>query len=384
MLDYLKKAAMSNDEVLIEEQDAKGGKIGFAQLNSKRTLNSLNPPLIDKLTKCLSSWAEREDIVCVVLYSAGDKAFCVGGNVVELYHSILASDSNVPLTEADSFFAAEYRLQYQIHTYPKPILCWSHGIAMGSGFGLMAGASHRVVTPETMLAMPEIAIGLFPDAGATWFLNRMPARIGLYLGVTGTRLDSIDAVQLGLADYFITHEKRDAVFAALIEQNWDCENVTSNNSLLAHTLRDFDDECHSNRPSPSLNNSRLDHITRVTDNFSMLSFYEAMVNAGQTDPWIRAGVENIEYGSPTSMALAYAQLQSGRLLSLKQAFMREFNQAAHCIRQPDLAEGVRALLVDKDRAPKWMPATLQELTAEYVNKYFYLPPDYQNHPLADL
>ncbi len=374
---------MDEQVILFEEREASSGFIGFAQLNAERSLNALNQNMIDQLTTRLTEWAQRDDIVCVVLYSAGDRAFCAGGDVIGLYHAISAVEPGAPCEEAERFFATEYRLNYQIHTYPKPMLCWAHGTVMGGGLGLMAGCSHRVVTAGTLIAMPEISIGLFPDVGATWFLNRMPPRIGLYLGLTGTPLNPADSLQVGLADYFITQESRDAVFDALTEAAWSAE-ADANRALLAHILRAFDDECRSARGVPDLSVSHLEVIGRVGDSFDVSAFRAALAAADQSDPWIRRGAENMERGSPASMAMTYAQLRSGRHLSLKESFMRELNQAVQCTRHPDFAEGVRALLVDKDRQPRWSPATLDELEPAYVEAHFELPADYQTHPLADL
>lgn len=374
---------MDDQVILFEERTASRGTVGFAQLNAEGSLNALSQSMIDQLGERLTAWAARDDIACVVLYSAGDRAFCAGGDVIGLYHAMTAVDPGHPCAEAERFFATEYRLDYQIHTYPKPVLCWGHGTVMGGGLGLLAGSSHRVVTAGSLIAMPEISIGLFPDVGATWFLNRMPPRIGLYLALTGTPLNPADALQVGLADYFITQETRDAVFAALTEAAWGAD-ANANRALLAHILRGFDDECRGARGVPDLSAAHLELIGRAADNFDVSSFRAAMAAADQSDPWIRRGAENMERGSPTSMAMTYSQLRSGRHLSLKQAFMREFNQAAQCTRHPDFAEGVRALLVDKDREPSWTPPTLEELGSDYVNAHFALPGDYAHHPLEDL
>ncbi|MDN5849582.1 MAG: enoyl-CoA hydratase/isomerase family protein, partial [Nitrococcus sp.] len=173
---------MSDQSVLFEERPAKNGrKLGFARLNAERSLNALSQAMIDALQARLSDWAQDPAIVCVVIEGSGAKAFCAGGDVIALYDSMRAHPGG-PNPVAKRFFETEYRLDYQIHTYPKPVLCWGHGIVIGGGLGLMAGASHRVVTETSHIAMPEITIGLYPDIGATWFLNRMPGRVGSFLG----------------------------------------------------------------------------------------------------------------------------------------------------------------------------------------------------------
>src|SRR5690606_3190798 len=203
---------MTEHAVLFEERAAGGGKrIAFAQLNAEKSLNALNQTMIDLLRPRLAAWAEDPAIACVVLSGSGDKAFCAGGDIIGLYRAMREHPGG-PNPLVERFFETEYRLDYQIHTYPKPILCWGHGIVMGGGLGLMAGASHRVATERSRIAMPELGIGFFRDVGASWFLNRMPGRLGLYLGLTGSTLNATDALYAGLADYFVPAAQRDAVF----------------------------------------------------------------------------------------------------------------------------------------------------------------------------
>src|SRR5699024_3623962 len=140
----------------------------------------------------LTQWATRDDVVCVVIHGTDERAFCAGGDIINLYHAMRAADG-APSAQAEGFFASEYRLDYTIHTFPKPLLCWGTGAVMGGGLGIMAGASHRVVTENTTIAMPEVGIGLFPDVAAGWFLNRMPGRMGLFLALTGSPMNATDA-----------------------------------------------------------------------------------------------------------------------------------------------------------------------------------------------
>ena len=191
---------------------ADGNKIVEIQLNAERSLNALTLDMIDLIQPKLDAWKEDDSVVCVLFDSAGEKAFCAGGDVVNLYKSMVGEgDPNFPT----DFFTREYILDHTIHTYPKPIICWGNGIVMGGGMGLMNGCSHRVVTEKTHMAMPEVTIGLYPDVGGSWFLNHMPGRTGLFLGLTGNRMNAADALFLGLADRFIASELRGQVVEKL-------------------------------------------------------------------------------------------------------------------------------------------------------------------------
>src|SRR5690606_38353217 len=177
-----------------------GYRIGVVTLNVPKTLNSLTAEMVDLLLPQLRAWQTDPKIACVLLRGSGDRALCAGGDVVELRNSSLARDG-----KAEAFFEREYRLDYLIHTYRKPILVWGHGVVMGGGLGLLAGASHRVVTAQTRLAMPEVTIGLFPDVGGSWFLPHVPGRTGLFLALTGASINASDTLFLGLADRFLDH-----------------------------------------------------------------------------------------------------------------------------------------------------------------------------------
>src|SRR3954471_21585602 len=210
-----------DDSVLFDTiETASGHAFGRATLNTPAVLNALSLAMIDLLDPQLIAWAEDPRIVGVVLDGAGDRAFCAGGNVVTVTRAVRAAGPGQVPTEASDFFGHEYRLDYRIHTYPKPILCWGHGIVMGGGIGLLAGASHRVVTPRTRLAMPEIGIGLFPDVAGSWFLPRMPGRCGVFLALTGAPLTASDARLAGLADFTLPHERLADVLGAVSAERW--------------------------------------------------------------------------------------------------------------------------------------------------------------------
>lgn len=373
---------MVEQSIIFEEREAKNGKrIGFACLNAEQSLNALSQPMIDLLGPKLFAWAEDAAIACVVLLGSGERAFCAGGDVVSLYRSMRDNPDGTNQL-AERFFESEYRLDYQIHTYPKPILCWGHGIVMGGGLGLMAGASHRVVTERSRVAMPEVAIGFYPEVGATWFLNRMPGQIGLYLGLTGASINAADALHVGLADHFLLSEQQEAVFAALEDVDW-AEEPMLNHEFLSRLLRHLGEMNEGRKPASKVMEHR-DLIDRITDYRSVSGILEALRACQHVDEWIANGLKSLEAGSPTSARVVLEQLRRGRHLSLGEAFILELNMSIQFTRQHDFAEGVRALLVDKDRNPKWQPAHLEDVTDACVDMYFQPPAGFDPSPLADL
>lgn len=209
--------------VLFEERAAANGmRFGIATLNSPQTLNGLSLEMVELLAARLDAWARDPGVALVVLQGAGEKAFCAGGDLHGLYRSMTENAGKGPWANAYArrFFELEYRLDYRIHTYPKPVLCWGHGIVMGGGIGLMMGASHRVVSEASRMAMPEVSIGLFPDVGGSWLLNRMPGRIGMFLALTGAQLNTADAFFAGMADFRLDHADWPKLLESLQDQPW--------------------------------------------------------------------------------------------------------------------------------------------------------------------
>ena len=183
MSKYSSEAKVDNQAVLFDNiQTACGRLFGRITLNSPDKLNALTLSMMDLIDQQLDAWANEPKVVGVLLDATGDRAFCAGGDVVGVYNAIKKTAKGEVPQFAEDFFTCEYRLDYRIHTYKKPIICWGHGVVMGGGIGLMSGASHRVVTPKTRMAMPEITIGLYPDVGGSWFLPKLPGKIGSFFG----------------------------------------------------------------------------------------------------------------------------------------------------------------------------------------------------------
>nr|WP_315028640.1 enoyl-CoA hydratase/isomerase family protein [uncultured Chryseobacterium sp.] len=343
-------------------------RVGFITLNSEKTLNSLSLPMIEELQQILTDWKTYDAVTCIFLQGAGEKAFCAGGDVRKLYEAIMEQrtiDKTKIPKDCFDFFSKEYQLDLDIHTYPKPIIVWGHGIVMGGGIGLMVGASHRIVTEKSKLAMPEITIGLYPDVGGTWFLNKMSSAYGLYLGLTGARLDGADCIFLGLADYYTESSSKQNILNALDKTDWngnaykivtDILSTTSGNVIIPESQA----EVHQS------------FIRQFEGVGSVDQFKDILVNHPHKDEWINNGLKSFEAGSPSSAHIIFRQLEQGKNLSLEEIFQSELNLSCQCCLHSDFAEGVRALLIDKDQSPKWSPAILEDITEEWIDSYFKL------------
>ncbi|AZB10790.1 enoyl-CoA hydratase/isomerase family protein [Chryseobacterium sp. G0162] len=341
-------------------------KVGIITLNSEKTLNSLSLPMIEELKTVLEDWKNSDEIACLFIQGAGEKALCAGGDVRQLHDAIVAQRAIDPTQvpqDCFDFFSKEYQVDYTIHTYPKPIIVWGHGIVMGGGIGIMVGASHRIVTERSKLAMPEITIGLYPDVGATWFLNKMPPAYGLYLGLTGARLDGADCKFLGLADYYVKSSSKEIILNELERTEWN----DNHHKTVSEILKNVSKEVSVPESQAALHQ---DFVERFEKAETLEQFREILINSPEKDEWINAGIKSFEAGSPSSAHIIFRQLKQGKDLSLEEVFQSELNLSCQCCIHPDFAEGVRALLIDKDQSPKWHPATLDEVTQEWINSYF--------------
>ncbi|OLO08770.1 hypothetical protein BTW08_05485 [Salinicola sp. MH3R3-1] len=371
------------DALHLETLDtADGHRIGRVTLDAPRSLNALTLEMIDDLQSQLDAWATDDAIAAVWLEGTGDKAFCAGGDVVALHRAIVAGETDHDPAAAQGFiaryFSHEYRLDHTLHGYPKPVIAWGDGIVMGGGIGLFVGASHRVVTPRSMLAMPEITIGLYPDVGASWFLNRCPGRSGLFLGLTGARLNASDALFVGLADRLIDDMRREAVIEDLRQADWG-EPARA----VGHVLRQHADASRERAPKPEVQ-PRLDTLDALTDDDDDETLIRRVIDAASDDdPWIARAAKNLAAGSPLSARLILRQLSRCRRLSLAEVLREELNLSLACAARGDLAEGVRALLIDKDRNPRWQHVHGAVPDAD-IQACFVSPWDCDSHPLRDL
>lgn len=370
---------MFDAPIIFQELPARAGKLGRVTLNVAATLNSLTLEMVDLLQEKLDAWADDDAIAAVFIEGAGEKAFCAGGDVQALHQSAVATPGG-PCDYAERFFKREYRMNYTLHTYSKPLICWGHGIVMGGGLGVMAGCSHRVVTEKTRIAMPEITIALFPDVGGTWFLNHMPGSSGQFLALTGASINAADAIYTGIADRFVSSERKADVVEQLLQQRWESEPAV-NHTLVRHVLRSFAEQSIGQCPGGQVE-PHLGSINSLCDGDDIHEVIDNIVSLQTKDPWLTKAGESLSRGSPLAALWISRQLSEQRHASLKEVFQSEIRLATNIVRHPEFAEGVRALLIDKDRTPAWQYQSSREVPADVLAAFFTEPWD--RNPLADL
>ncbi|MEZ7502763.1 enoyl-CoA hydratase/isomerase family protein [Psychrobacter sp. Arc29] len=374
-----------------------GHLIGVVTLNTPKSLNALSVDMCQLLAAQLEQWQADDQVVALVLKGAGDKAFCAGGDIRKLYDS-MSTSAPMPNPYATEFFSHEYRLYRQMHFYSKPLILWGDGIIMGGGMGLMAGCSHRVVTERTRFAMPEITIGLFPDASGSWFLQRMPAKTGLFLGLTGAMCNGNDALLANLAEYAVASHDYDAVIQCLKQSDWQTlDSASSSNKFHHNSAHSIVSRALARLPVAELPDSKLAMYWQpiqqlmssggLADIDALLQSDEALTVLSKDfaeDSWTQRAVATYRHGCPVTAALTYALYQKVSDLSIEQVLYLETNVAVHCAANPDFKEGVRALLIDKDKDPQWSRSLVDCLSVEgqaYIDKHFANPYTNSEHPL---
>lgn len=363
----------------VEELTATGGaRIAIATLDAEKSLNALSLPMIQQLAERLEAWAKDPQVACVLLRGNGAKAFCAGGEVRSLAQACLAHPGEVPAL-AGHFFAAEYRLDYRLHTYPKPLICWGHGYVLGGGMGLLQGAGIRIVTPSSRLAMPEISIGLYPDVGASWFLSRMPGKLGLFLGLTGAHINARDALDLDLADRFLLDEQQEELIEGLLQLNWQEQTPRQLNSL----FRALQQEALGQLPEAQWL-PRRPQIDQWLDVSDVACAWRAISQLrDHPDTLYSRAAKSLGEGCPLTAHLVWEQIRRARYLSLAEVFQMEYTLSLNCCRHPEFAEGVRARLIDKDQRPHWHWADINGVPEAVVQAHFHKVWE-GRHPLADL
>jgi enoyl-CoA hydratase len=305
------------------------GRIGHIMLNRPRTLNALDAGMIADIAAALAGWRDDPAIHAVVIAGAGDRAFCAGGDIRAIRDAALRGDAAL----IHDFFATEYQLNAAIAAYPKPYVALIDGFCMGGGIGVSVHGQVRVTTEFGQFAMPETAIALFPDVGATHTLPRLPGALGLYLGLTGARIAGADAVHAGLATHFVPRAALPALRSDLAR-----DGVAV---IAAHAEA---------LPAFSLAPHRA-AIDRCFGLDSVAGIRAALAAEGSA--WASETLATLDRMSPSSLLWTHAIIRAGAGRTLAQCLAAELALTAHVTRHPDFAEGVRAMVVDKDRAPKW-------------------------------
>lgn len=334
-------------EILARVEDG----IGFLTLNRPKAINSLTQTMVNEMSAVLTGWEHDDAVRAVVLAGAGERGLCAGGDVVAIYHSARADG-----VAARRFWYDEYLLNAQIGRFPKPYVSLMDGIVMGGGVGVGSHASTRVVTDTTKMAMPEVGIGFIPDVGGTYLLSRAPGSLGLHAALTGAPFSGADAIALGFADHYVPHDKLDEFTRAIVTDGLE-------RALAAHALeppsselaaqRDWIDQCYAG--------------DSVADIVAALRGHDAGPGAGPAQD----AANLIGTRSPIALSVALESVRrAAKLDTLEDVLTQEYRVSCGSLRSHDLIEGIRAQLVDKDRNPKWEPATLAEVSAADVEAYF--------------
>jgi len=345
------------EEVLVRRE----GRLGRLTLNRPQALGALTTGMCEAMIAALVAWREDDRVLSVLIDHAGERGFSAGGDI-----RTLAESAQGDAVENHRFFYIEYQLDHLIFTYPKPVVTVMDGVTMGGGVGISWTATHRIATERTTFAMPETGIGLFPDVGGGWFLPRLPGAAGLWIALTGARLKAADAIAFGVASHFVPAAELAAFKRALAEG--------SDNAALARYAAD---------PGAPLHHPLLEDINRLFDHAAVEDVLSAL--RAEASEWALAQRATILTKSPTSLKVARRQLALGAEAESFADVMRMEYRIAHRVAiGHDFLEGVRAVIIDKDGAPKWSPDTLEGVTEAMLDAIFApLPDDQEWSPLPD-
>ena len=350
------------------------GRMGCITLNRPKALNALSLDMVRDITAALLGWQNDPQVLAVVVRGTNKEgpfgAFCAGGDIRFFHQAATQGDPKL-----EDFFTEEYRLNHLIHTYPKPYIALMDGIVMGGGMGISQGASVRVVTERTKMAMPETNIGLFPDVGGGYFLSRCAGRLGEYLGLTGHMLQGEDAVHAGLADGLVASGKLAHLWQTLIETPFE-----NGEAVERWVTTRFD----------HLERTGLPHRAEMDTAFALPSVGEILHTLESSgDEWSAHTAKTLRQRSPLMLHVVLEQIRRARSMGLADDLRMERDLVRHCfalrpVSQSETVEGIRALAVDKDHQPKWQPAKVEEVDAAEVAAFFVSPWPAHAHPLREL
>ena len=348
------------------------GRVGCLTLNRPKALNALSLDMVRDLTSALTEFQNNPQVLAVLIRGHGKESpfghFCAGGDIRFFHAAALAGDSRL----AD-FFTEEYALNHLIHTYPKPYIAFMDGVVMGGGMGISQGASLRIVTDKTQMAMPETHIGLFPDVGGGYFLGRCPGRIGEYLGLTGQKINGQQAVQAGLADGLIEVHRLPVLWNTLLSTPFETGEAVE---------RWIHSQFTKLETGPFPNKAQIDQI------FALSSPLEISLALAQ-DPseWAQQTLAKLTQASPLMVHVVLAQIRKARNMSLSEDLRMERDLVHHCFHlreRSETVEGIRALAIDKDHQPQWAHGHLGEVAPHEWPAFFESPWRPEAHPLRHL
>jgi enoyl-CoA hydratase len=320
-------------------------------LNRPKALNALTLDMAVTMTEYLRSWATDPEVGAVLIDGAGERGLCAGGDIRALYDAA-KSGSSLP----ERFWSTEYHLNVLIARYPKPVIAVMDGVVMGGGVGVSAHASHRVVSERSVVAMPEVGIGFFPDVGASFLLARAPGHVGTYLALTGDRMNAADAIFCGFADVHIVAAKLAKLASALAE----CRTADDVRTRLGKM---------ATAPAPGRLKAAQSWIDNSFDANHVETIFERL-GSNNLDA-AHLALAAMQKASPTSLKITLRDVRAAiSFRRVEESFQQDYRIALACIAGHDFIEGIRATIVDKDRSPKWRPDKLEDVTAEIVDRHF--------------
>ncbi|MCF8474637.1 MAG: enoyl-CoA hydratase/isomerase family protein [Emcibacter sp.] len=339
----------SEAEILFEVR----GRIGIITLNRPKALNSLSTNMCRLMDEALIKWANDDAVKAVIIQGAGEKAFCAGGDV-----KTLAENSPEDHHMATEFFATEYVMNSRIYHFPKPYIALLDGITMGGGVGVSVHGSHRIITEKCLFAMPESAIGLIPDVGGSYFMPRLPGKLGMYLGLTGARLRGADILYAGIGTSFMTSDKIEPFIAAFTTA--EIADGTDVDRIIAG---------FAENPGEAPLDEYRDLIDAA---FGEICLEDIMDHLDALDhDWAKKTLAALKKMSPISMKVIIEQILRGGTLDFNAAMKMEYRIVSHIVSyQSDFYEGVRAVLIDKDQNPTWNPPHIEDVTDDMVAAHF--------------
>ena len=370
---------MPDDELLVEMLECQNDtKIGHIVLNSPETLNSLTLNMVNQISDLLDQWEKSTQIKMVFISGSGEKAFCAGGDIRALYESMCSNEGPV---FAEDFFESEYRLDYKLHNYSKPVISILDGIVMGGGAGLMFASSYKIATERTRFAMPEIGVGLFPDVGFTHEIKKLPKGVGLYIMLTATNLHATDTNFCKLTDGILNSKDFDSFYKDMKSLAWK-SNYEDNIKLLDSVINQKKYSVGIRDIPESKIEKELIKIQKLTKGSNLVSVVADILSNSSEDDWYRKGKQSLQNGSPTSAHLIWLQCENSLKLNLKEVFLFELNLAVQITRKGDFKEGVRALIIDKDNNPKWKFNSIEKVSQDWINEH--TKSAWETNPLEDL
>jgi enoyl-CoA hydratase/carnithine racemase len=354
---------MSESPVLFER--SADSAVAIATLNRPKQLNALTLEMCQLLLVQLQAWSADDSVRCVVLQGAGEKGFCAGGDVAEVIRNVRAGGDN-RFDYGDEFFTVEYALDLFIHTYPKPLIALSHGVCMGGGVGLIAGASHVVFVTGSKIAMPEIHIGLFPDVGGGYFLNDTRNGVGKLMALTGCIIGEGEAIHADLGHFVIPAIAQSSFIAQIAAIKW-TQDREENDELITECILAMDDGSVS-LSGPLANFA--EETMQLNRCATVIAYREALNALAVREPYFANAAKNLNQGSPTAAHVTFAYLQYSKSLEIDEVLALDLILAKQFQRHHDFTEGVRALLIDKDKTPKWSPPEWHAISQTLVDAHF--------------